>query len=172
MTVRLSDHGTLIVPDVHLGDYHIDLEPAGVLVCDIDGTVADLTHRRVYITTKPKNWPAFERSMHLDAPIWPIIRAVAILFDQGWTIVMASGRGAQNKAVTEKWLADNGVSYHALYMRAEKDYRQDYIVKGELLEQMRQDGYDPTVVFDDRNQVVDMWRANGIPCVQVAHGDF
>ena len=27
-------------------------------------------------------------------------------------------------------------------------------------------------VFDDRNQVVDMWRDNGITCFQVAEGDF
>ena len=27
-------------------------------------------------------------------------------------------------------------------------------------------------VFDDRNQVVDMWRQNGLTCFQVADGDF
>ena len=34
------------------------------------------------------------------------------------------------------------------------------------------DGFDPDVVFDDRDQVVEMWRANGIPVVQTAEGDF
>ena len=28
------------------------------------------------------------------------------------------------------------------------------------------------MVFDDRNQVVDMWRQNGLTCFQVADGDF
>ena len=28
------------------------------------------------------------------------------------------------------------------------------------------------MVFDDRNQVVDMWRKNGLTCFQVADGDF
>jgi hypothetical protein len=28
------------------------------------------------------------------------------------------------------------------------------------------------MVFDDRNQVVDMWRSNGLTCFQVAKGDF
>jgi len=28
------------------------------------------------------------------------------------------------------------------------------------------------MVFDDRDQVVEMWRANGIPCFQVAPGNF
>ena len=31
---------------------------------------------------------------------------------------------------------------------------------------------DVFAVFDDRNQVVDMWRSNGLTCFQVAKGDF
>ena len=31
---------------------------------------------------------------------------------------------------------------------------------------------DVFAVFDDRNQVVDMWRDNGLTCFQVADGDF
>ncbi|WGN90708.1 PseT-like polynucleotide kinase phosphatase [Burkholderia phage vB_BglM_WTB] len=27
-------------------------------------------------------------------------------------------------------------------------------------------------VFDDRQKVVDMWRSEGVPCFQVAPGDF
>jgi hypothetical protein len=34
------------------------------------------------------------------------------------------------------------------------------------------DGYEPIMVFDDRNQVVKMWRERGIVCAQVAEGDF
>ena len=31
---------------------------------------------------------------------------------------------------------------------------------------------DVFAVFDDRQQVVDTWRANGLTCFQVADGDF
>ena len=31
---------------------------------------------------------------------------------------------------------------------------------------------DVFAVFDDRNQVVDMWRSNGLTTFQVADGDF
>ena len=31
---------------------------------------------------------------------------------------------------------------------------------------------DVFAVFDDRQQVVDMWRSNGLTCFQVADGDF
>jgi len=33
-------------------------------------------------------------------------------------------------------------------------------------------GYTPSVVFDDRDRVVKMWRENGIRCFQVAEGNF
>lgn len=162
----------LEVHDVHTGPVHIWVGMKGTLFCDIDGTVADLSHRRVYIQSKPKNYPAFEKAIHLDTPIPHIIDAVRTLHDAGWTVVMCSGRGVQSKDATEDWLGRAGVPYHAIYMRPFKDYRQDAIIKYELLQQARADGYDPDVVFDDRNQVVDMWRANSIPCVQVAEGDF
>jgi hypothetical protein len=57
-------------------------------------------------------------------------------------------------------------------MRPEKDRRDDDIIKFELLHKLREDGWDPVMAFDDRDRIVRMWRANGIPCLQVAEGDF
>lgn len=188
---HLPAEDTVVLDDVHLGATHIWLGMKGTLFCDIDGTIADLAHRRVYVASKPKNWPAFEKNMHLDAPIPHVIDAVRRMHAAGWTVVMCTGRGAQNKDVTEQWLKDNDVPYHAIYTRplyeidpetgspkltkknkAQRDYRRDDIVKAELLAQARADGYDPDVVFDDRDQVVAMWRVEGVPCVQVAEGNF
>ena len=57
-------------------------------------------------------------------------------------------------------------------MRSTKDNRPDDIVKKELLDKMREEGYNPILVFDDRDSVVKMWRENGIPTFQVNYGDF
>ena len=59
-----------------------------------------------------------------------------------------------------------------MLMRRTKDYRSDDIVKKEMLDEMRAIGYNPTLVFDDRDRVVKMWRENGLRCFQVAEGDF
>jgi hypothetical protein len=59
-----------------------------------------------------------------------------------------------------------------LYMRRRNDRRPDYIVKAELLDQLLADGYRPIMAFDDRDQVVKMWREKGVPCAQVAEGNF
>jgi hypothetical protein len=57
-------------------------------------------------------------------------------------------------------------------MRKLGDRRDDDIVKFELLEQIYEMGYEPVLVFDDRDRVVKMWRAAGLRCFQVAPGDF
>jgi hypothetical protein len=74
--------------------------------------------------------------------------------------------------LTVWWMGVHEIPYHALYMRSDNDYRADFIVKEELLAQLRADGYNPVMAFDDRQQVVDMWRENGLICAQVAKGDF
>jgi hypothetical protein len=41
-----------------------------------------------------------------------------------------------------------------------------------MLTQIKADGWLPIMAFDDRARVVKMWRDNGVPCCQVAPGDF
>lgn len=143
------------------------------IVFDIDGTLANLEHRRHFVRIKPKNWPAFDRAAIHDTPYNDIIYLNQLLAaDKNNSIIIASGRSDRLRAVTIEWLNLYNVIYDKLYMRADKDYRSDDIIKEEILEMMWRDGYDPQMVFDDRNRVVDMWRRNGIRCLQVAPGDF
>ena len=57
-------------------------------------------------------------------------------------------------------------------MRRTKDFRKDAIVKTELFDAHIRGRYEVLFVLDDRNQVVEMWRVMGLPCLQVAAGDF
>ena len=41
-----------------------------------------------------------------------------------------------------------------------------------MLRKMRDNGYNPTIAFDDRKSVVEMWRLNDLFVFQVAEGDF
>lgn len=139
---------------------------------DIDGTLADLSHRLHFIEKTPKDWDSFFDACHADAPIAHICRLARILSRASQKVVFVSGRSDQCRAATELWLADNGLRGLPLYMRTAGDHRADHIVKGELLDRLRADGFDPEMAFDDRKQVVDMWRERGVPCAQVAPGDF
>ena len=138
---------------------------------DIDGTVADLTHRLPHIQKEPKDWDAFFAACCDDVPINHVIDLIQQLRKHR-AIVFVSGRSSQIRSETTAWLEKHLLGGEALYMRRAGDYRPDYIVKAELLDQIRADGYEPIMAFDDRDQVVEMWRSKGIPCAQVAPGDF
>lgn len=142
------------------------------VIFDIDGTLANLTHRRVYVASKPKNWKAFEKNMDKDGLIYPVHEVLTAMSYTGYYILLCSGRGEQNREVTQQWLHLKNIPYHELYMRKAGDFRQDTIVKEELYDRILEDGYDPKIVFDDRQQVVDMWRRRGLICAQVAPGNF
>jgi uncharacterized HAD superfamily protein len=149
-------------------------------VFDIDGTIADCSHRIHHISEefddfrmkRKKDWDAFFAACHADAPIFHIIGLVTTLHDADQSIVYVSGRSDQCRDATEAWLREHGLPDAPLYMRKAGDHRPDDIVKGELLDQLLADGHKPIMAFDDRNRVVKMWRERGIPCAQVAEGDF
>jgi len=143
------------------------------VICDIDGTIADCAHRRHHVVGPDKNWPAFFSGLHLDEPIKPVINAFhAVQSSMSAVGILCSGRNEEYRDVTEAWLRKHVVAYEKLYLRADQDYRPDDLVKGELLDRIIADGFDPYLVFDDRNSVVQMWRARGLTCLQVAEGDF
>jgi phosphoglycolate phosphatase-like HAD superfamily hydrolase len=145
------------------------------VIFDVDGTIANCEHRVHWVRSRPSNWAAFNRAMHLDTPNADIVWLLRAMHAAGATILIASARGAEQRQVTEDWLRDSagvGGLYEKLYMRAAGDNRSDDIVKSEILDQMILDGYQPSMAVDDRDRVVKTWRARGLRCLQVAEGNF
>ena len=140
-------------------------------IFDIDGTLADCSHRLHHIQKQPKDWDSFFSGCDDDAPIAHICD-LARLVNLETTVVYVSGRSDQCRDQTEDWLKENNLWTGHLYMRSEGDHRPDNLIKIELLEQLRADGFEPVMAFDDRDQVVQAWRSAGVPCAQVAPGDF
>jgi phosphoglycolate phosphatase-like HAD superfamily hydrolase len=142
-------------------------------IFDIDGTLADNSHRAHHLLKAPKDWDAYHALAHLDTVFTHIKKMMAHLKNHA-KVVFCTGRHDGQRGLTEEWIFTNCGMFaqEVLYMRKEGDHRPDHVIKLELLAQIRTDGYEPIMVFDDRNSVVQMWRDNGIPCAQVAIGDF
>jgi hypothetical protein len=81
-------------------------------------------------------------------------------------IIYCSGRPEQYRSVTDRWLLKWMLPIEPLYMRKQGDYRPDDVIKFELLIQIREEGYDPVLVIDDRPSVVNMWRRHGLSVFQ------
>jgi len=143
-------------------------------IFDIDGTLADGKHRQHFLKGERKNWPAYQKLAHADAPVLPVVKTLKSLHSTGEKIIIASGRIEDEREVATSWLEkqriylgparDNETRFHPidLFMRPAKDYREDSIIKEEILNRIRADGYTVLGVFDDRNRVVQMWRRNGV----------
>jgi len=61
-----------------------------------------------------------------------------------------------------------------MYMRISGDHREDFVVKAELFDRIKAQYPKETIggVFEDRQQVVDMYRARGLRVFQVDKGAF
>ena len=144
-----------------------------IYIFDIDGTLADLSHRLPFIQKKPADWDGFYKAAGDDQPIWPVISLVRALKEAGGhKIIMSSGRSDAIRFLTVEWLRKYRVPFEAIYMRRHEDHREDSVVKSELLDHILADNPTLTVggVFEDRQQVVDMYRSRGIKVFQVAEG--
>jgi hypothetical protein len=135
---------------------------AAVLV-DIDGTVALRGDRSPY---------AWEQ-VGSDSPNPAVIEAVRAMHAAGNAIVFCSGRDEEARAETEAWLdLFVGVPYEGLLLRPAGDNRKDAVVKREIFDGEIRRRWRVVGVFDDRREVVRMWRELGLTVFQVAEGDF
>jgi hypothetical protein len=115
-----------------------------------------------------------------DKPHVAVVSAVSSLYGYDWEysdssseILILSGRTDDCRDVTEQWLAKHlPVNYRELHMRKTGDHRKDSVVKEEIFWRDIAPNYNVLGVFDDRDQVVRMWRSIGLTCFQVAPGNF
>ena len=132
------------------------------VLCDIDNTLALMVDRGPYDHDKCGG----------DELNHPVARTIAALRFNGHRIVLCSGRDSKHRGVTEDWLFRKDVTYDDLLMREEGDVRRDSVVKLELFDRHIRYTTRVTHVLDDRDRVVSVWRALGIPCFQVNPGNF
>jgi predicted secreted acid phosphatase len=141
-----------------------------IVIFDIDGTLADVSERIHHLQKKPKNWKAFFRGMAQDQAIKSMVRLCNILYQAGIRIVLCSGRSEEHRSETVQWLKQQKVHHHELRLRKDGDRRSDVIVKREML--LGIDKVKVLFVVEDRSRVVQMWREEGLVCLQCAPGEF
>jgi phosphoglycolate phosphatase-like HAD superfamily hydrolase len=138
------------------------------VVVDIDGTLADIGHRRHHIEGRRKKWGRFFKDMDRDLPI-PEVAAKVRALSQDHTIILVTGRPDDYREVTELWLKQHKIPYQELYMRRAGDFRPDDIVKQEILDRHLKKE-EIKLVIEDRPRVIRMWRRNGLEVEDVGDG--
>ena len=145
------------------------------VIFDIDGTIADCSHRLHLITDKPKQWDKFHAECVNDKPIERILELLqAIRDDQDRKIVFITTRPYSSEDATRHWIKTHTglVSSYQIFMRKDGDYRPDDIIKLEILERENIKPEEVLFIVEDRKRVVDAYRKAGYTVLQCADGDY
>lgn len=142
------------VPDTSL--------PEAIIV-DIDGTIAAKR-----MGEGERGWHEYHRVGEDDPK--PIVIGLVRTLAETSKIIFVSGRKDHCREQTRAWLHSNVGRWTLdcqLLMRADGDNRRDDLVKAEIFEDHIAPFYNVLFTLDDRQRVVDMWRAKGLTCLQV-----
>lgn len=120
------------------------------VICDIDGTLASLNGRDPYDIER-----ASEDTLNVNVAL-----VLKSLSDAGMKVIMLSGRRAETREQTVRFLNDNipSIPVEKLFLRSDSDRRPDTTFKKEVFVNEIMDRYNVRVVIEDRPKVVRMWR--------------
>lgn len=144
-----------------------DREKDECIIVDVDGTLA-------HIDDKNPRSPYDGSRAHEDLLDDAVANVAGMAYQNGYKVIILTGRSAEHLEVTKTWLEANGVNYDEIYVRADGDKRKDTVVKEELFRAHVLPRFYTKYVIDDRPSVCRMWRSLGLKTLQVGdpHNEF
>lgn len=143
-----------------------------VVIWDLDGTLADGTHRLHLLPTRDKHlaksWDAFNLACGDDSPINDNLKLMEVLHRNYYTVIL-TGRSAVAEELTRRWLQKHRAVFSELIMRPADDNRPDTEFKEEALRKIGLGRIQ--CCFDDAEHIVKHIRSLGLTCHQVTHYD-
>ena len=140
-----------------------NLKLPNAYIFDLDGTLAHHNGKRdIY------DW----KMVGIDDVDSVIARQLLLHHKNGDKIIIVSGRDEICKQNTLDWLEYHELPIDEIFMRPEGSFKKDNIIKRDIYENEIKDRYNVLGVYDDRDQVVEMWRKIGLKCFQVEYGNF
>lgn len=147
--------GTVLAVPSELPDPALPL-----VVVDIDGVVADVSHRLHFLDRNPRRWEDFFAAAAED-PALPEGIALAGDLPAGHVLCWLTGRPERNRTLTEQWLTRHGLPDNPLLMRQDRDHRPARQAKREHLRRLRRT-HRIALVVDDDPSVVKMVTEEGL----------
>lgn len=135
--------------------------PSAVIL-DIDGTIALNYSGRDWYSGKNMEKDDIYDSMH------QFIKHLQ-KFNPDLKVLVVTGRhGTETiKSKTETWFLETDIKIEKIFYRNPNDYRKSEITKKEIYNDFIKDKYYIEAVFEDDQKCVDMWRQEGLLCLQV-----
>jgi len=136
----------------------------GLAIIDLDGTLCDDGHRVHYANSG--EYELYHRLCDLDSPHMVEAELVRAWSQRGGGIVYSTGRYSSKRQITEHWLSKHDLPFGLIFMRFTRDRRPAALIKNEVLLNLIAQGNKIAFAMDDDDDVVAMYRENGIVCLQ------
>jgi phosphoglycolate phosphatase-like HAD superfamily hydrolase len=147
------------------------VDPGPAVVVDIDGVLSDAVSRQHYLEAPQRNWNAFFEACG-DDPVIEEMKVLLDLLDPELRIVLLTARPERVHHLTEAWLRRYEIRWDLLIMRPWGDYELARDFKELTLWELRSAGFELRLAFEDDRRNVEMFRAEGIPCLYVHSGYY
>lgn len=147
------------------------VEPGPAVVFDMDGVLSDASRRQHYLDRPFRDWEAFFQACGDDELIAEVARLLEVL-DAGHRILLLTARPARVRDQTLAWLDRYGLRWDLLVMRDWDDFGSSRSYKQRVVGEFRQYGFDLRLAFEDDRRNVDMFHAEGVPCVYIHSGYY
>ena len=136
-----------------------------IILCDIDGTVANNDHRQHFLEGK-KDWDGFFNALDKDQPIYPIIDKIIEENKSGKEIIFLTGRPERYKDLTKTWQKKYFTFDIRILMRGDNNQRNKIITKKEIfIANFKRNEID--LVIDNDEELIKMWESFGLSTLKV-----
>jgi hypothetical protein len=140
------------------------------VIIDIDNTLS-IANDRFKLAEKENgklDWDIVHSSENLikDKPNLPMIELAKNYKENGFEVIILTGRPESTRKVTKEWLQKYNIPYDVLYMRSwENNFLKAPIFKRKIYEtEIKGDVF---CAYDDDQRVIDMWVDLGITSFKV-----
>ena len=148
------------------------LTPGRAVVFDMDGVLSDAATRQHYIEGPGRrNWDAFFAACGEDRLIEDVAQLLHLL-DESLQIILLTGRPLRVQPQTLAWLDRYKLRWDLLIMRDYGDYMAAREFKQWTVDDLRRYGFELALAFEDDRRNLEMFRAEGVPCVYIHSGYY
>jgi phosphoglycolate phosphatase-like HAD superfamily hydrolase len=145
--------------------------PGQAVVFDLDGVLSDAAKRQHYLEQPRRDWDAFFAACGDDELIDEVARLLDVLDDE-LHIVLLTARPISVQPQTLGWLQRYRLRWDLLVMREYGDYQASRAFKRRSVEELQAYGFDLRLAFEDDRRNVDMFHAEGVPCIYIHSGYY
>jgi hypothetical protein len=145
--------------------------PGPTVVFDVDGVLSDAVSRQHFLEGKRRDWDAFFEACGDDPLISEVARVLELL-RADLRIVLLTGRPLRVQPQTLAWLDRYQLRWDLLIMRPSGDYSAARAFKRHSVAELREYGMHLELAFEDDRRNLEMFRAEGVPCLYVHSGYY